>query len=174
MRLNCQVSDYDSASTCLLNSLLCLYEKDEIPLILVKIIYLNSLDIKPKIIGDCASSKWTMRRICFKYKNAALKYNLDLNYKYITGKEVTFDIIESCIKNKGVVIIRSKKELTHYYLITNIDGNNVYIWDPSIYDIDFGSYNKILKISDINNMEDINYSLGTIKNREIILATRYC
>ena len=174
MRLNCQISDYDSASTCLLNSLICLYKKDEIPLILVKIIYLNSLDLNPKIIGDCASSKWTMRRICFKYKKASFKYDLDINYIYLCNSNVTFDTIKKYVDNKGVVIVRSKKDVIHYYLITNIDSNYVYIWDPSIYDAGFGIYNKVLNINEVDNTKDIDYSLGNIKNREIILATRYC
>ena len=60
MHLNTQISEYDSALTCLFNALIYLYKKDEIPLKLIKIIYKYTLCNKTKTIGEWVRGK--MRR----------------------------------------------------------------------------------------------------------------
>lgn len=174
MRLNTQVSEYDCGPICLLNSLSFLYKRDEIPVKLIKIIYLNTLDAKNKVIGDCGTSKGAMKRICNKFNIYGLKHNMDINYMYYAKNEVNFGKIVNCINNNGVVIVRSKLDVDHYYLITNIDEDYVYIWDPYKTDASYDTYNLKIEINDIDNTKDIDYSLGPIERREIILASRYC
>lgn len=174
MRLNTQVSEYDCATTSLLNSLKILYKKDEIPITIIRIILRNTLDCKNKIIGDCGTSKKRMKKICKKINNYSKQINFNLNMKYFNKDMCNINLIKNCINNNGVVIVRSILELEHYYLITGIDDNDIYIWDPYIESQIYNTYNIKLPIKNIDNEEENNYSLGPIHNREIILVIKDC
>ena len=166
------MSEYDCGTTSLLNSLAILYQRDEIPVEIIRIIYKNTLDCKYKVIGDCGTSKKAMRKICKKINKFSKRHNFDLNFKYLSKKECSFNFIKYCINNGGVVIVRSLHDLEHYFLITDIIKDFVYIWDPYLVSETFEYYNKKIEINLLNNEEKINYSLGPINDREIILITK--
>lgn len=174
MRLNTQISEYDCAPTSLLNALKYLYKKDEIPIDILKIVYTNTLDCKNKIIGDCGTSRKAMKKICKKINHYSQRKNYGLNFKYLDKDNFNIQSIKKCINNNGVVIVRSWLELEHYYLLTDIDSKKVYVWDPYI-DIQIeDNYNIIIDRDTLETEEEINYSLGPIKKREIILITKDC
>lgn len=172
MRLNSQVSEYDCATTSLLNSLIILFQRDEIPVEILRIIYHFTLDCKYKIIGDCGTSKKAMKKICKKINRYSKRHNLELNFKYMSKQECTYSKIENCINKQGVAIIRSLLELEHYYIVTRIIKNQIYIWDPYINDEISSTCNYVIDKQIFDNEEKINYSLGPINNREVILVTK--
>lgn len=172
MRLNTQISEYDCATTSLLNALKCLYKKDEIPIDIIKIIYNNTLDCKNKIIGDCGTSRKAMKKICKKINDYSQRKNYELKFEYIDKDNFSIQNIKNCINNNGVVIIRSLLELEHYYLLSYIDNEYAYLWDPYI-DLQIDNhYNVKIDISILESEEEINYSLGPIPKREIILIQK--
>ena len=174
MRLNSQISEYDCSTTSLLNSLVYLYERDEIPIEIIKIIYKYTLDCKYKVIGDCGTSKKAMKKICKKINRYSKKHNFDLNFKYLIKTDCNYINIRNCIETNGVVIVRSLLELEHYYLITNINDQFVYIWDPYITKKITNYYNYKIDNKIFDNENEVNYSLGPVKKREVILITKDC
>lgn len=174
MRLNNQISDYDCATISLINALKLLYKKDEIPIGLLKIIYKNTLDCKNILIGDCGTSRKAMKRICKKINCYSLRNNLDLTFQYIDKENILIEDIINCINNNGFVIVRSTLELEHYYLLTYIDIEFVYLWDPYIENEYIENFNIKIDINTFISEEEIDYSLGPKSKREIILITKDC
>ena len=166
---NTQISDYDCGSISLLNALKYFYKKDEIPIDIIKIIYKNSLDSKNKIIGDCGTSKKAMKKIVKKLNKYCVNHNFSLKFKYLEKELCQFKDIKGCIDNNGIVIVRSILELDHYYLITNIDDDYVYIWDPYLEERSFMYYNIKIEINKIDAEKENNYALGNFNKRECIL-----
>ncbi len=171
MFLNNQISEYDCGPTSLLNAVSYLYKRDEIPVELIRIIYRNSLDCKKYIIGDCGTSKKAMRKIVRKINSYSYFNSFDLKLTVLEKNNADICKIINCLKNNGVVVVRSYLDLEHYYLITRYENNIFYICDPYL-DIDKNPYNYQLSIDDLDNEENNNYSLGEIKNRQIILFNK--
>ena len=169
---NTQISDYDCGSTSLLNALKYFYKKDEIPIDIIKIIYKNSLDSKNKIIGDCGTSKKAMKKIVKKLNKYCDNHNFLLKFRYLEKELCENKNIKDCIDHNGIVIVRSILDLDHYYLITNIDEEYVYIWDPYLEERNFTYYNVKIEINKIDTEKEINYSLGNLNKRECILINK--
>jgi hypothetical protein len=113
-----------------------------------------------------------MKKISNKINKYSKKHNFDLNFKYLTKNNCNINNIKICLQSKGVVIVRSLLDLEHYYLITNMDDKYFYIWDPYNENMTKDNYNLLLEISNVNNVKNINYSLGPINKREIILINK--
>ena len=170
MQLNTQISEYDCATTTLLNAISFLYARDEIPSAIIKIIYKYTLDCKVKIIGDCGTTKRAMKKITKKINSYSRKHYFDLHMNYLTKENCSLKSINACLNKNGVVIVRSLLDLEHYYLITGMDDEYCYIWDPYSEKEENNIYNIKLKIKEVENEEKINYSFGPIKQREFILV----
>ncbi len=167
--LNFQISEYDCAPTTFLNGLFFVLKRDEIPQKMIRVIYKNTLDCNLKIINYCGTSRKAMKKICKKINKISNNLNMDLRIQYLSKKKCTWESIRECLKEKGVAIIRSLLEVEHYYLITKIDDENIYIWDPYIIKNTSYFYNNVFKINEINNTLRQDYSFGPIKKREFIL-----
>lgn len=172
MRFNLQISEYDCATTSLLNALVFLYKRDEIPQDVLKIIYRNTLDCKNKIIGDCGTSKKAMKKISNKINKYSKKHNFDLKIAYLTKKNCDINKIIYCINKHGVVIIRSLLDLEHYFLITNIDDEYLYILDPYSLNNINNCYNIKIRKNDFDSQLEKNYSFMPINKREMILFNK--
>jgi hypothetical protein len=44
-------------------------------------------------------------------------------------EDVTIDLIKRCIKEKGVVFLRTYQDCEHYVIVTDIDDDNAYLFD---------------------------------------------
>ncbi|MBE6160731.1 MAG: hypothetical protein E7158_00720 [Firmicutes bacterium] len=173
MFLNTQVSNFDSASTCLCNSLKILYQKDEIPLKLLKIIYSNTLDGKESNIYENGTSRFAMKRICNKFNIYGAKHNMDIFFMYYAKNEVNLEIIKKALTEKRVLIVRNNYENENYFMVINIENDNIWIFDPSI-EIDDNDCNVIINIEKFDTTKNLRYSLGPIDTRELIVASKYC
>ena len=174
MILNTQISDFDSGPTCLFNSLKILYEKDEIPLKLVKIIYTNSLDGKETRMYENGTSRFAMKRICNKFNIYGNKHNMDIFYMYYAKEEVDVELIKKALLEKKILIFRNNYENENYFMLTEYKNNIIYIFDPSIEDTIDEKYNTYINIENFDTSKNIKYSLGPIDTRELIIASKYC
>lgn len=171
MKLRTQISEYDCAPTTYLNAFSCLFKRDEIAPGIIRIIYKNSLDCKENMIGDCGTSKRAMKKITKKIKQYSLRHNINLDIKYIKGNKVDICKIINWIKHEGIIIVRSYLELEHYFLITDIDDNSFFIFDPYLNNTNELHNTKVL-FTDMDSEAKTDYSLGPVNKREIILLKK--
>jgi hypothetical protein len=178
--LQYQVTEYDCALSALLNAVNYLYDIEKIPPYVIKIIHehvLDGYDGKVEHIG-LGTSRNAMKKI----SDELNKSKFSLSIAYFEKELVTLELIRNTILNKGVVIYRTFESIyEHYALITNIDENNVYIFDsyyPGNYDkfnknikVDVNplQYNRVVSINQFIKKRRSDFSLGPINYREALL-----
>lgn len=183
--LRYQVSEYDCGTISLLNALSFIIKREEIPAIFLKKIFKYTMDTKDENgnIGQGGTSKKAIKKLTKWFNHFSSKNNLKIKFEYLNKELVTLNKINDCIKNNGCVLVRSYlMNIEHYFIITKIDENKAYIFDPyylnkNVYQekgvkIKINknlTYNRIVKINRLfsNNKED--FSLGEITNRECLL-----
>lgn len=180
--LRFQITEYDCATTTLQNAISYLLEREKIPAEVVKTISLYTLDCYDKEgdIGEGGTSKAAMSLTSNWIKNYASTHNFPLNSEHYLNELVTMDVIKKCLNKKGCVILRTYQDCEHYVLITAIDNEFVYIWDPYyledkyydnerqieiIFDQLF-KYNRKVKIARFLSTTHKDFALGPINNRE--------
>ncbi len=180
--LRFQTTEYDCAPTSFINALLYLYEREEIPAILLKTIYQYSLDEK--------RCQGTSRESAEKLANLISEYAKDNGFKIrvvtLTKDEVQLSTMKECLNEGGVIIARCYQDSEHYVLITNIDDNSAYLFDPYYLDKktyieddevvialkDTFTYNRIVKIDRLFSESKKDFSLMEKDKREIFLLYR--
>lgn len=186
--LQYQISEYDCATFALSNALSFLYDREEIPHQIVKIIYGKTLDgydgkIEHAGLGTSRHAIQAVTSLINKYSKTN---NFDLSLDYYQKNDVTFELIKDCVSNGGIVLLRTMEVYEHYILITKIEKDNVYAFD-SYYLDSLGEedqavvtiindqpfqYNRLIKASRLNSTTDENYALRPIKEREIVCFYR--
>ncbi|MBC8442398.1 MAG: hypothetical protein H8D87_22270 [Deltaproteobacteria bacterium] len=133
--LHYQVSEYDCVPTAFINAVTYLFERNEIPPMVISHIYLYSLDTvgRNAMFGIGGTSKYAARLLgnwlsSYKMKKFSVytefleKYEISL----IAGSR-----IHTCLQDKGIVLcnmfLTPKEE--HYILILDMDEEWVYIFD---------------------------------------------
>lgn len=144
--LNYQITNYDCAPTTFVNAISYLFHREEIQPAILSDIYKYTLDEK-------GTSDKAMIKLCRILNNR----NYNLNCKVITN--ITYEQINDCLLNGGVVILKCFQSSEHYVLITKIDKKYVYLFDPY--------YINIKKINDksIKIMNDSRYNRRVNVNR---------
>ena len=131
--LRYQNTEYDCGTTSFVNALAYLYDREDIPVELLKAIYRFTLDVEDSegIVGKGGTSKRNaelLAKYFVEYANKNDKF--DVNCEILYGKEVTLDKIKDTVSMNGVVIARCYQDTEHYVLITDVDDNFTYIFDP--------------------------------------------
>lgn len=184
--LKYQNSEYDCGPTSFINALAYLYEREEVPIELIKAIYEYTLDVKNSegIVGKGGTSREKQIELG-KYFN---KYASETNFKIHaeSTKDVTEEILKETINKGGVIVARCFQDIEHYVLITNIIDDMVYIFDPYyeltdeykgdneikvILDNPY-EYNRIITLNRLFAGTDLNYSLMEPNKRCITLITK--
>lgn len=101
--LRYQNTEYDCGTTSFVNALAYLYDREDIPVEL-------------------------LTKYFVEYANKNDKF--DVNCEILYGKDVTLDKIKDTVSMNGVVIARCFQDIEHYVLITDVDDNFTYIFDP--------------------------------------------
>lgn len=111
---------------------------------------------------------------------------LDLMCERLEGENVTLDEMKNCISKNGVAISRLFQECDHYALVTDIDDNFVYLFDPyyldkTYYDEDEQvkivfdkpfNFNRKVSIERFLSEGHKDFALGEIAHRECVLMKR--
>lgn len=162
--LRFQVTEFDCGTVSLLNAFSYLFNREEIPALLVKSIFKYTLDCYDEEgnLGQGGTSREAIKKLTnwiTKYTN---ENNFNVKCTRLEKEEVIFDKIKNCINNKGVIFIRCYQDCEHYVIITKITKNYIYLFDP--YYLEKNYYNKDTQIKMIIN-KPFNYNRRVTINR---------
>ena len=182
--LTFQNTEYDCCSASFINALNFLFEREEIPPQLIKIITNYTLDKKDKygIAGKGGTSHFAVRKIVQDFGN----FNNLISCKVLRGNDVTLEKMKICLEEGGVIIARCYQDEEHYVLITKIDDYFVYLFDPYYIEEDYYvkddqvavvldemfTHNRIVKIGRLMGGSHADFSLMEPEKREVILLNR--
>lgn len=187
--LKYQMSEDDCGSVCLLNCIAFLFEVEEMPLELIKLVSASAIDCYDDL-GNYKGGDTSRKLMVFISKWIdvfATKKGIPLKAKYLSGAGVSPYEIAKCLKERGCVCMRttqSNKE--HFVMLTAIDDNYVYLFDPTFrladnykgnQNIEFISghpftFNRRVKVEQFLDELPKEFALGPLDKREVILFDR--
>lgn len=178
--LRFQMTEKDSGKTTLLNTLSYLFDRENLDSNLIKSVYKHSIDENNILLKQ--------ETICdFAYKILdKKKYDLELHK--LTKEEVNIKTIKEYMKDDNSIMIIHLYlfEKSHYSLVTKLDNNYIYIFDPYyldetyyddyrmvelVYDEPF-EYNRKVNLKRFNTMNLSDYALGPIEHRECLIIKK--
>ena len=186
-QLSYQASEYDCGPTTLNNAIRYLFEREEIPPELIKTIMLYTLDLYGSC-GECGKNGTSRMAMSFlaqwfnqygKAKSFPIESELVIDERVVIRENSK---ITGCLQQGGAVILCVwLGETKHYVLLTEIDREYLYLFDPYDWDepIDGKNIIKILdapkkrnrkvRIETMNNDGNGFYALGCVEGREAML-----
>lgn len=186
--LRFQVTEFDCGTVSLLNAFSYLYNREDIPALLVKQIHKYTLDCydENSNLGNGGTSREAINKLTHWITNYANSNNFDVICKRLEGSSVSIDEMKNCLNNNGVVFIRCWQTNEHYVIITKIKNNKVYIFDPYYFDKTYYdkdrqvkivlnkpfTHNRIVSIRRVFSETHKDFSLGEIDKRECVLINR--
>lgn len=187
--LRYQNTEYDCGTTSFVNALAYLYDREDVPVELIKAIYRYTLDVESEdgVVGKGGTSRKhaeLLARYFTKYANE--NENFKINCKVLSKEEVNLEEMKKTVNNNGVIIARCWQSVEHYVLITNIDENFAYIFDPYYLEEDYYyddedvaivlhetfTHNRVVKIERLFDESNKDFSLLKESDREVILINR--
>jgi len=191
--LQYQVSEYDCVPTSFINAVSWLFERNEIPPMVIRYIYMYSLDTvgKDARLGSAGTSKYAVRLLgswldSYKFKKFSVRT------EFLGGEEVHFaesSKILTCLEEDGVALCKvflDRRE-DHYLLLIRCEEDWVFCFDPYYRKSIRGLSNRVhmLKMNDIRSpnlkirlhwLERENpgdrFCLGIVQTRESLLMWR--
>ena len=186
--LNYQVSEYDCGTTTLVNALSYLFDREDIPIELVKAIHRYTLDAlgESGVIGEGGTSREAVDKLTHWIKRYINNEGFNLEVELLEQEEVNLESMRKCLNNNGVIIARCYQECEHYVLITKIDDNFAYMFDPYYVSDDYYvvdtqvanvlnqpfTHNRVVKIQRLFNESRQDYSLMEVEKREVLLLRK--
>jgi len=186
--LRFQITEYDCGTTSLINALIFLFEREEVPVSLLKAIYRYTLDAESEngVVGEAGTSREAIEKLSHWITRYSKNNDFNITCTTLEKEEVTLDKIKECINNQGCVLARCYQGVEHYVLITNIDDNFAYIFDPYYLEEDYYyddtqvavvlnqtfTHNRIVKINRLFNQSHQDFSLMEIEKREVVLINK--
>ena len=187
--LRYQNTEYDCGTTSFINALAYLYDREDVPVELIKAVYKYTLDVENEegIVGKGGTSRKhaeLLARYFSKYANENKDFNI--NCKVLSKEEVNLEEKKETVDNNGVIIARCFQDVEHYVLITKIDDNFAYIFDPYYLEEDHYyndedvaivlhetfTHNRVVKIERLFDESNKDFSLLKESDREVILINR--
>lgn len=187
--LRYQNTEYDCGTTSFINALAYLYDREDIPVELLKAIYDFTLDAKGKdgVVGEGGTSREKAKELAeFFVEHANKDAQFDISCEVLSGEEVELEKMRKVLDEGGVIIARCWHEGEHYVLITKIDDNFAYIFDPYYFekehyidDEDVAmvfheefTHNRLVKIQRLFSEVEKDFSLFEKNKRSIILINK--
>lgn len=186
--LHYQISNYDCGPTSVLNALSFLFEREEIPPVLIRNIMLYSLDCYDSCgeAGKSGTSRSAMMFLSHWMEGFGETGRLAISSSYIAGNKVYIgpgSEIVKALKQGGAVVVRIFLDEWHYILLTGIrDDNSLLAFDPYLGDNILAnhpevlaianqpySYNRIIPANNFNITEESLYAFGPKEIREAII-----
>lgn len=187
--LRYQNTEYDCGTTSFVNALAYLYDREDVPVELIKAIYRYTLDVESEdgVVGKGGTSRKhaeLLARYFVKYANE--NDDFKINCKVLSKEEVNLDEMKKTVDNNGVIIARCFQDVEHYVLITKIDENFAYIFDPYYLKEDYYyddedvaivlhetfTHNRVVKLERLFDESNKDFSLLKKSDREVILINR--
>jgi hypothetical protein len=183
-----QNTEYDCGTTSFVNAIAYLFDREDVPVELLKAIYRYTLDVETEgIIGKGGTSRThaeMLAKYFVKFANETKGFNLKC--KILSKDQVNLDDMKRCLDNNGVIVARCWMEVEHYVIITKIDDNFAYIFDPYYLDEDYYygddevaialhqtfTHNRVVKLTRLMSEEYKDFSLLPVNDREVILINK--
>ena len=191
--LQYQVSEYDCVPTSFINAVSWLFERSEIPPMVIRYIYMYSLDTvgKDARLGSAGTSKYAVRLLgswldSYKFKKFSVRT------EFLGGEEVHVgksSKISACLEEEGVALCKVylDRRQDHYVLLLGCEEDWVSCFDPYYRKSIRGLSNRVhmLQMNDIRSpnlkirlhwleREDPGdrFCLGPVQTRESLLMWR--
>lgn len=184
--LSYQTTEYDCGPTTIINAISFLFDREEIPPDVIKFIMLYCLDVynEQGEVGKRGTSCMAMMFISNWLSQFGKVKNFPIETDYITNEDVfiaqTSKIVVA-LQQGGVVVVRLHFEEEHYVLLTGIDNEYIYLFDPYYRTQDFEEegieliknapmkMNRKVFFSYFNKEAKEIYSLGPKDEREAVI-----
>ena len=133
--LNYQSSEYDCGPVSLTNAIRFLFEREEVPPEIIKYIMLYCMDSyndKGEICKRGTSSS-AMRFLADWLNQFGQAKRFPISCEFLSGEEVHINQtgrIGCALRQGGVVVLRLFLEVSHYVLLTGIESDKLYLFDP--------------------------------------------
>ena len=186
--LRYQITEFDCGAVALVNCLSFLFDREEIPVELLKKIHMHTLDCycSEGNVGRGGTSRDAVKYISRRIIEFANRKDFGIECEYLIGDQVTFEKIKDWVQSGGCALFRCWHiDVEHYVTITKIDDDFVYLFDPYYLERDYYDKNKHIEIIPdqpftANRKVCVDYfknkkgdlSLNSIKLRETLLMKR--
>lgn len=191
--LQYQISEYDCVPTSFINAVSYLFERNEIPPMVIRHIYMYSLDTvgRDARLGSAGTSRHAVRLLGSWLDSYKLK-RFSVNTEFLDRHNVNFDNagkIVTCLEEGGVALCKifldGRQE--HYLLLIKIEEDWVFCFDPYYRKSIRGLSNRVytlkrdnvrspnlkIHIHWIEKEEDsVRFCLGPVQKRESLLIWR--
>lgn len=188
--LRYQNTEYDCGTTSFVNALAYLYDREDIPVELLKAVYKFTLDVEDKdgIVGKGGTSRNHAEQLARYFVNYANNNDdFSINCIVLSKDKVNLYDMKKSVDNGGAIIARCWQDVEHYVLITKIDDNFAYIFDPYYLDENYYyndedvaivlhetfTHNRIVKVERLFDEENKDFSLLKESDREVILINKF-
>ena len=183
--LHYQISEYDCGPTSMLNAIIYLFDREQIPPDIIRSIMLYCLDCYGACgaPGKSGTSCAAMMFLSNWLNGCGTAGLLSISSRYLSGRNVRIDQqseINDALHRGGVAVVRLYLDEWHYVLITAEKDSHVYIFDPyympnltcdeiKITNSFPFSHNRIVPSSKLNSEQLDLYALGDIQSREAVI-----
>lgn len=183
--LHYQLSEYDCGPTSMLNAMSYLFQREEIPPEIVRNIMLYCLDCygADGASGKSGTSCMAMMFLSNWLNGFGQAGHLPISSRYLSGEAVHLrqdGSIWDALHRGGAAVVRLDLDGWHYVLLTGIQGDAVFLFDPYYLDTSPGegiemvsdhpgAYNRIVPIRYFERETRELYSLGPVESREAVL-----
>lgn len=184
--LHYQMSEYDCGPTSMLNAMSYLFQREDIPPEIIRNIMLYCLDCYG---ADGASGKSGTSHMAMMFLSNWLNGfgpagHFPVSSSYLPGEAVNFrqdSSLSDALRRGGAAVVRVDFEGWHYVLLTGIQGDRVFLFDPYYRDQPFvgediqmitdhpTAYNRIVPTHYFDREIREVYSLGPVEEREAVL-----
>ena len=133
--LNYQSSEYDCGPVTLTNAIRYLFDREVLYPDIIKYIMLYCLDSynEKGEIGKLGTSASAMMFLANWMNQFGKMKNFPITCEFLSGDDVHISQdskILCALQQGGVVVLRLYLEVAHYVLLTGIEGDSLYIFDP--------------------------------------------
>ena len=184
--LRYQMTEYDCGPTSMLNAVSYLFPRDTIPPEILRSIMLYCLDCfgEDGGSGKRGTSCMAMMFLSNWINGYGQTGHLPISSRYLAGADVNFSqngLLRDALRRGGAAVVRLDLEGWHYVLLTQIQGEQVYLFDPYYLEEPFDDpgirmvgdhpceYNRVVPVRCMERVEREPYAFGPVENREAIL-----
>ncbi len=186
--LRYQITEFDNGAVSLMNCLSYLFEREEMPAELLRVVSIYSLDCydkKGKL--DYSSARNVPLSVAKWVSEFALQKNISLKCDFLIGENASIYALLECLKHGGCVNVKTYSGgEKHYVMVVAVDNEYVYMFDPyflpnlgkdntknvQVIDTNPFAFNRRVKIEHFLSAKKQDYSLGPEVVRELVLFER--
>ena len=148
--LDYQITEYDCGTTTLLNALRYLFKRSEISPKVYKYILQYTLD-KSNIFGEVGkggTSVFALEFLCDWLNENAKSKEMNVKCTSIPKDDISINnkFLSDKIKNGAVAIVKLYQDCDHYCLLTKLDEEYAYLFDPYYLNINYYDNDKDIEI----------------------------